>query len=189
MPEIFSSSWCMREILQPRSMIKNNLVSIWEIKYLILWISLWCCILLEFNLKNWWERNIWEVRYAMERISEFIGKIHGWMNGSEGITCLAYPMTYARDTYDSWSLKNDSCFFKKKILSTHWVLSQWLFHIRQISNFNKCWNLRKMCLESRMTSNHTNCSRFIQKSEVYLSHFGFRWTSLIILKNYILISH
>ena len=100
-----------------------------KIKHLILWISLWCCILLEFNLKNWWERNIWEVRYAMEKRSEFIGKIREWMNGSEGVTCLAYPITYARDTDDSKNLKNDSCFFKKKILSTHRDLSQWFFRI------------------------------------------------------------
>ena len=139
MPEIFSSTWCMKEILQPRSMIKNCFVETWstiilllseKIKYLILWISLWYCILLEFNLKNWRERNIWEVWYAMERRSEFIGKIRRWMNGSEGITRLAYPITYARDTDDSRSLKNDSYFFKNKILSTHRVLSQWLFHIR-----------------------------------------------------------
>ena len=65
--------------------------------------------------------------------------------------CLAYPITYARDTNDSGSLKNDSCFFKKKILSAHQVLSQWLFHICWILNFNKHWNMRKRCLGNWMT--------------------------------------
>ena len=36
------------------------------------------------------------------------------MNSSEGAICLAYPITHARDTNDSGSLKNDRCFFKKK---------------------------------------------------------------------------
>jgi hypothetical protein len=38
------------------------------------------------------------------------------MNGSEGATYLAYPITHARDNDDSRSLKNDSCFFKKEDL-------------------------------------------------------------------------
>ena len=36
------------------------------------------------------------------------------MKGSKGATCLAYPITHARDTDVLGSLKNDSCFFKKK---------------------------------------------------------------------------
>ena len=149
-----------------------------NIKLLILWISLWCCILLEYNQKNWWESNIWEVRYATEKRSEFIELIWEWMNGSEGATCLAYPITHTRDTNNSRSLKNDSCFFKKKILSTYRVLSQWLFHIRSISNFNNRWNLRKMCLRNWMTGNRIGCFRFFKKFEVYLSHSSFRWTLL-----------
>ena len=38
------------------------------------------------------------------------------MNGSEGATCLAYPITHTKDTDDLGSLKNDSCFFKKEDL-------------------------------------------------------------------------
>ena len=38
------------------------------------------------------------------------------MKGSKGATCLAYPITHARDTDNSGSLKNDSCFFKKEDL-------------------------------------------------------------------------
>jgi hypothetical protein len=36
------------------------------------------------------------------------------MNGSEGATCLAYPITHAKDTNDLGSLKNDRCFFQKE---------------------------------------------------------------------------
>jgi hypothetical protein len=46
------------------------------------------------------------------------------MNDLEGVTGLVYPITHAKDTNDSGSLKNDRCFFKKKILLTYRVLSQ-----------------------------------------------------------------
>ena len=38
------------------------------------------------------------------------------MNGSEGVTCLVYPITHTRDTNVSGNLKNDRCFFKKEDL-------------------------------------------------------------------------
>ena len=38
------------------------------------------------------------------------------MNGSEGATCLTYPITHAKDTDDSGSLENDNCFFQKEDL-------------------------------------------------------------------------
>jgi hypothetical protein len=40
------------------------------------------------------------------------------MNSSEGATCLAYPITHAKDTDDLGSLKNNSCFFKKDLVDT-----------------------------------------------------------------------
>ena len=36
------------------------------------------------------------------------------MNGVEGATCLTYPITHARDTDDSGSLKNDRCSYQKE---------------------------------------------------------------------------